>query len=71
VKTIYEHPSAQGVAFLGTEHTLFISLNAAERWTRLAANLPTTRYDDILVHPRDRDLSIEDRRHDRAGSPSA
>ena len=27
-------------------------------WTRLSANLPTTRYDDIVVHPRTKDLVL-------------
>src|SRR5262249_11343484 len=27
-------------------------------WSRITANLPTTRYDDIIVHPRTKDLVL-------------
>jgi photosystem II stability/assembly factor-like uncharacterized protein len=58
VRTIHEFPGAPHVLLLGTEHALFVSTDSARTWARFAANLPTTRYDDILVHPRDRDLIL-------------
>ncbi|MGH6962152.1 MAG: hypothetical protein ACREE7_16855, partial [Dongiaceae bacterium] len=27
-------------------------------WRRLPANLPTTLYDDLVIHPRDNDLIV-------------
>ena len=44
--------------FAGTERALFVTHDSGAHWTRLAANLPTTRYDDILVHPRTKDLVL-------------
>jgi hypothetical protein len=42
----------------GTERAFYISRDSGRTWNRLAANLPTTRYDDMLIHPRTHDLII-------------
>ena len=44
--------------FAGTERALFVTLDGGGHWTKLTANLPTTRYDDIVVHPRTKDLVL-------------
>jgi hypothetical protein len=46
------------VLFAGTERALFVTHDSGAHWSRLTANLPTTRYDDILVHPRTKDLVL-------------
>jgi hypothetical protein len=58
VRTIHEFPGNGGVVFAGTEFALFVSVDTARTWRKFAANLPTTRYDDILVHPRTKDLIL-------------
>jgi len=58
VRSIYEYPGKANVVFAGTERHLFVSNDSGSHWTPLAANLPTTRYDDILVHPRTKDLIL-------------
>ena len=58
VRTIHEYPGKPNVALLGTEHALFVSVDSGASWQRFGANLPTTRYDDILVHPRTKDLIL-------------
>jgi photosystem II stability/assembly factor-like uncharacterized protein len=58
VRSIQEYPGKASVLFAGTERHLFISNDSGAHWTRLTANLPTTRYDDILVHPRTKDLIL-------------
>jgi photosystem II stability/assembly factor-like uncharacterized protein len=58
VRSVYEYPGRANVVFAGTERHLFISRDSGATWTQLAANLPTTRYDDILVHPRTKDLVL-------------
>ncbi|MGE5731871.1 MAG: WD40/YVTN/BNR-like repeat-containing protein, partial [Gemmatimonas sp.] len=58
VRSIQEYPGKANVIFAGTERYLFVSNDSGARWTRLAANLPTTRYDDIVVHPRTKDLVL-------------
>ena len=58
IRSLAEYPDRPNVLFLGTERALFVSHNSGDSWTRLAANLPTTRYDDMVVHPRTKDLVL-------------
>jgi photosystem II stability/assembly factor-like uncharacterized protein len=58
VRTIHEYPGNAGVVFAGTEFALYVSNDTARTWQKFSANLPTTRYDDILVHPRTKDLIL-------------
>jgi photosystem II stability/assembly factor-like uncharacterized protein len=58
VRSIREYPGKAHVVFAGTERHLFVSLDSGARWSELAADLPTTRYDDIIVHPRTKDLVL-------------
>ena len=58
VNVIAEHPDNPDVLFLGTEHALFVSTNAGDAWTPFTANLPTTHYDDLAIHPREKDLVL-------------
>ncbi len=58
VNVIVEHPDNPGVLFLGTEHALFVSTDSGAGWTQLGSNLPTTLYDDLKIHPRDKDLVV-------------
>jgi len=57
VNEIIEHPDNTNVLFVGTEHHLFVSTDAGASWTQFA-NMPTTHYDDLLIHPREKDLVI-------------
>ena len=54
---IVEHPDNPGVIFLGTEHHVFASTDRGASWARFP-NLPTTAYDDMVVHPREKDLVL-------------
>jgi len=58
VQSLAEYPGKPHVLFAGTERALFVTHDSGGRWTRLSANLPTTRYDDLLVHPRTKDLVL-------------
>ena len=58
IRGLTEYPGRANVLFAGTERSLFVTHDSGAHWTRLAANLPTTRYDDIIVHPRTRDLVL-------------
>lgn len=55
---IAEHPANPDVLFLGTEHALWVSMDAGATWERLGANLPTTLFDDLLIHPETGDLVV-------------
>jgi hypothetical protein len=53
VKTLTEDQRNPDVLYIGTETGLFYSLDRAKSWSRLRANLPTVRIDEITLHPRD------------------
>lgn len=57
VNEIIEHPDNTDVLFVGTEHHLFVSTDAGASWAQFK-NMPTTHYDDLLIHPREKDLVI-------------
>jgi photosystem II stability/assembly factor-like uncharacterized protein len=57
VNDVIEHPDNTDVLFVGTEHHLFVSTDAGASWAQFK-NMPTTHYDDLLIHPRERDLVI-------------
>jgi hypothetical protein len=54
---IREHPRNPDVLFLGTEHALFASTDRGVHWARFTT-LPTTAYEDLIIHPRDDDLVV-------------
>jgi photosystem II stability/assembly factor-like uncharacterized protein len=58
IRSLAEFPGRPNVLFAGTERALFVTHDSGARWTRLAANLPTTRYDDIVIQPRTKDLVL-------------
>jgi hypothetical protein len=51
----YDNPN---LLFVGTEGGLFVTLDGGKEWKKFMTNLPTVPVDDILIHPRDRDLII-------------
>jgi photosystem II stability/assembly factor-like uncharacterized protein len=53
VKTLTEDQKNADVLYIGTETGLFVSVDRAKTWTRLKANLPMVRIDEITLHPRD------------------
>jgi photosystem II stability/assembly factor-like uncharacterized protein len=57
VKVVREDPTNPSLLFAGTEFGLFASLDRGLHWTPFG-DLPTVAVDDILVHPRDRDLIV-------------
>ena len=57
VKVIREDPGNPQVLYAGTEFGLFASFDRGGRWTAMGG-LPTVAVDDILVHPRERDLIL-------------
>jgi photosystem II stability/assembly factor-like uncharacterized protein len=51
----YDNPN---LLFVGTEGGLYVTLDGGKEWKKFMNNLPTVPVDDILIHPRDRDLII-------------
>jgi photosystem II stability/assembly factor-like uncharacterized protein len=58
VRSLAEFPDKPNVLFAGTERALFVTHDSGAHWTKLTANLPTTRYDDIVIQPRTKDLVL-------------
>lgn len=58
LRSITEYPGKANILFAGTERHFYFTVDSGAHWTRLASNLPTTRYDDIVVHPRTKDIVI-------------
>jgi hypothetical protein len=53
VKTLTEDQKNADVLYIGAETGLFVSIDRGTNWTRVTANLPTVRIDEITLHPRD------------------
>ena len=56
-KVIREDLSNPNLLFLGTEFQLYMSLDRGKQWMKFAG-LPTVAVDDLVIHPRERDLVI-------------
>jgi photosystem II stability/assembly factor-like uncharacterized protein len=57
VRVIREDPANPDLLFAGTEFGLSASLDRGESWFDFGG-LPTSAVDDLVIHPRDRDLVI-------------
>ena len=57
VKVIRESSKNANLLFAGTEFALWVSVDRGAHWSKFGG-LPTVAVDDILIHPRDRDLVI-------------
>ncbi len=57
VKVVREDPKNPNLLFAGTEFGLFASLNRGGKWVKFG-DLPTVAVDDLMIHPRDRDLVV-------------
>ena len=51
----YDNPN---LLFVGTEFGLYVTLDGCKTFEKFMNNLPNVRVDDILIHPRDRDLIL-------------
>ena len=58
LKAFREDPKNRDLLFAGTEFGLYFSIDRGKSWNRFSGGLPTVAYDDIKIHPRDRDLII-------------
>lgn len=57
VNIVVEHPDRPGLIFAGTEHGLFVSSDSGGQWAKFS-NIPTTLMDDLVIHPREKDLVV-------------
>lgn len=57
IKVVREDPVNADLLYAGTEFGLYVSFDRGGRWLKWPG-LPTVAVDDLLVHPRERDLVI-------------
>jgi photosystem II stability/assembly factor-like uncharacterized protein len=58
INALREDMDNPNLLWVGTEFGLYITLNQGEEWKKFMTGLPSVRVDDILIHPRDRDLIL-------------
>ncbi len=56
VHVVREDLADPSLLFVGTETGIHLSLDGGAHWTRMDRGLPTVAVDDIVIHPRERDL---------------
>ncbi len=57
VKCVREDVVNRDVLYVGTERSAFVTIDRGRHWVRLNADtLPTVAVDDLVLHPRERDL---------------
>ncbi|MBA3948875.1 MAG: hypothetical protein H0X44_02900, partial [Acidobacteria bacterium] len=57
VRVVREDPFNADLLYAGTEFGLYASLDRGKTWTKFGG-LPTVPVDDIVIHPRERDLIV-------------
>ena len=55
LKEDYDNPN---LLFAGTEFGLYATVDGGRDWKKFSNGLPSVRIDDLLIHPRDRDLIV-------------
>ncbi len=58
MNSIRQDPVNRNLLYAPTEFGFYISLNDGGEWHPFMPNLPHVRIDEVLVHPRDRDLIL-------------
>lgn len=58
VNVIREDRKNPGLLFLGTDRSVYVSLDGGKHWTRMRNNLPTIPVHDLVIHPRESDLVV-------------
>ena len=58
LKTLTEDLKNPDVLYAGAETGLYLTLDRGKSWSRLKANFPTVRVDEITLHPRDNAMII-------------
>jgi hypothetical protein len=58
VNSIRQDPVNRNLLYAPTEFGFYISMNEGQAWHKFMPNLPDVRVDDVMVHPRDRDLVL-------------
>ena len=58
VNVVKEDPKNPDLLYVGTDHSLYISLNKGKSFMRMSGDMPATPVHDLVVHPRDNELVV-------------
>jgi photosystem II stability/assembly factor-like uncharacterized protein len=58
VNSIRQDPVAKNLLYAPTEYGFYISFNEGTNWVKFMPNIPNSRVDEVVVHPRDNDLVL-------------
>ncbi len=58
INALREDLENPNLLFVGTEFGLYVTLDGGKSWKKFMTNMPSVRVDDILIHPRERDLIV-------------
>jgi photosystem II stability/assembly factor-like uncharacterized protein len=58
VYTVRQDPVNENLLYVGTEFGFYVSLNGGQAWKKFMPNLPNSRIDEVVVHPRENDLVV-------------
>jgi photosystem II stability/assembly factor-like uncharacterized protein len=53
VNVIREDPKKENVLYVGTDISVYVSVNGGQSWQVLSNDLPSTFVHDLIIHPRD------------------
>jgi peptidoglycan hydrolase-like protein with peptidoglycan-binding domain len=66
VNIIEQDPQRSAYVYVGTSHTLFVSHDGGEKWTRRGGNLPYGSFTSILINPKNTDEIFVGSAYERA-----
>ncbi|MDQ1592022.1 MAG: hypothetical protein QOG71_2649 [Pyrinomonadaceae bacterium] len=66
VNIIEQDPARSAYVYVGTSHTLFVSHDGGEKWTRRGGNLPYGSFTSILINPKNTDEIFVGSAYERA-----
>ena len=66
INVIEQDPQRSAYVYVGTTHTLFVSHDGGEKWTRRGGNLPYGSFTSILINPNNTDEIFVGSAYERA-----
>jgi photosystem II stability/assembly factor-like uncharacterized protein len=58
VNVIREDHKNPNLLFVGTEKTVYVSIDGGKHWAKMKNNMPTAGVKDLVIHPRENDLVV-------------
>lgn len=58
INVIFEDRKNPNLLFVGTEMSVYVSIDGGRRWVCMKNNIPTNAVHDLLIHPRENDLVV-------------